>query len=199
MWRGSALATVQVSEPCGLRALVGDALLGAAHGCDRRIGDRQQHDLHEGLPQEPNNDVVDKRAGGIDADHARGDGAEQQRVREFADDGGADQARPEAVGAEAVFHLLQHPRVEQLAHHVAGERGRDDARQQAQDCGEGVLHVVEVRRGQPDGDVERHHGKHGDEKAGEHGAACGFEPVDFGDDVPDDIGDGEEEEGPVGD
>ena len=58
--------------------------------------------------------------------------------------------------------------------------------------------AVEVRSGEPDGDVEGDDREDGDAKAGEHGAAGRLETVDLGEDVADDVGEWEEEERAVG-
>ena len=174
-------------------------LLAAAHPRDGRVGDWEEDDFEQGLPQEADDHVVDELTWRFDADDCRCDGAEQEGVGELADDGGADEACPQAVVPEPVLHFLQHPRVEQLACDVACQGSHDDAWHEAEDRREGFLHVVEVGAGEPDGDVEGYDGQDGDAEPGEDCPAGGFESVDFGEHVAEDVCKWEEEEGAVGD
>ena len=159
----------------------------------------RQHDgLHQGLPHEAHDDVVDKPAHGIHADDRRGDGAKQQSIAELAHHGGSDKARKEALFARALLHRGQRPGVEQLTHQVAGQRGGQNLRHQAKGGGEGLLTLVEISRRQPDGDIETHGRQDGHRKADIDRAPGGFEAIALGEHVADDIGQREQKEGAVG-
>ena len=71
--------------------------------------------------RKPTMHVVDEVFPRADADHTGGDGAEDEGVGELADDGRADQSRPQMLLLRALLHQTSTSGIEQLPDEVTGQ------------------------------------------------------------------------------
>src|SRR5690606_36518929 len=110
------------------------------------------------------------------------------------DEGRADGACPEPAPVGGDLHAGKHDGVGELADEVGDERGGENAGCGVEDAAPGFMAVPRAFGGQGAGKLE---GEHGDGVADEtepDDAAGGLEAVYLGEDVADDVGDGEGEE-----
>ena len=167
-----------------------------------------------GLLEEVDDEVRQRRGGGfvghLDevagedeiADHGavdtapEGDGHDDDRVDELANGGGGDGAGPEHFAAGEHLHFGEHEGVGEFAAPVGDEARDHEAREEAEDGLEGRL-AGPARGGR---EVDDQHAEAGEQRRRQEavpdGAAAAGVAVHFGEDVAEDVGDGEEDLGP---
>ncbi len=136
---------------------------------------------------------VQQGAGGIDASEGQGD--DKNRVHGLADDSGADRARPELAAIGKELQPRHSVRVGEFAGPEGDEAGRKDARDEAEDGGEGLLIAPAGGGRERDNDGADNIQQRGAEEAQPDGAARGGVAVDLGEDVSEDVGYGEKKHG----
>ena len=171
----------------------GIGVLGPLEPVDDQIrqwrGDHLVADL-EGIA---GGDDVQKDADWVDS--AEGQGDNENRVHGLADDGGADRARPELAAVGDELQSRHGVGVGELAGPEGDEAGSEDARDEAEDRGEGLLVLPARGRRQRNDDGSDDVEQRRAEEAQPDGAARGGVAVDLGEDVAEDVGDGKQQHG----
>ena len=134
-----------------------------------------------------------------DADGARRDAAEHQRVAELAGERRPDQPRPQVLLLGALLDQHDHPRVDGLADDEAGQPGHDQLGVGTDDVLEVLLVGVEVRGREVDRHPERQRRQDVHREAEEDRPPGGLESVHLGEHVADHVGQREDDEPAVGD
>lgn len=124
-----------------------------------------------------------------------GDGHDDDRVDQLADGGGGDGPGPEHFAAGEHLHLRHHEGVGEFAAPVSDEARHDQTREEAEDGFKCRL-AGPARSGR---EIDDQHAETGEERGRQKtvpdGAAAAGVPIHFGEDVTEDVGDGEEDLG----
>ena len=173
--------------------VIGVGVFGALEEVDDEIGERRGEDLVGDLEAVAGDDEPHECGCGIVAGEGKDD--DDGRVDGLADDGGAYGASPKPAAACEDFEAGHGVGVGELAGPEGDEAGEEQARKDAEDGDEGLL-IVETGIGGKCND-ERANTPHerGAAEAEPDGAARSGIAVDLGEDVSEDIGDGEEKQG----
>jgi hypothetical protein len=170
----------------------GIGMLGTFEEIDDKVGEWSGENLVDDLEAVVGKDDFTKCGGGIGAEEGEGDN--EGGIDSLANDRGADGTGPEPAAAGAHLEAGHGVGVGELACPEGDEAGREQAGKEAEDGDEGLLVVKGWVRGK--GDDERADAPHegGAEEAEPDRAARSGVAVDLGEDVPEDVGDREEDE-----
>ena len=161
---------------------------------DDLVGNGQHENFDEGLPDESDDDVVDEVVPRRDADDARGNGAEDQRVEKLADDRRPDQARPQVLFLGAFLDGNEDERIEHLPDEIARQACKYEAWHDPDHRFEGFLILVEARHREFDDDEEAHR-RQDDRPEAEIDRTSGrLEAVDLTEHIAEDVSEREQEE-----
>jgi hypothetical protein len=166
-------------------------LFGPFEPVDHQIRERSSDYLVPDFEKIAGGDDVQKDAGGVDA--AEGQGDDESRIHGLTDYGGTNGPSPELAAISQEFEPSQRVGVRELTSPEGDETSSKDARYKAEDCGEGLLILPAGSRWQRDNDRSDNVEKCRAEEAQPDGAARGSVPVDLGEYVCKDIGDGKQQ------
>jgi len=157
-----------------------------------KIRDRSGDYLVTDLQGVAGEDDVDQGAGRINS--AEGQCDNENRVDRLADDGGTDGAGPEPASVGEQLEPRHGVGVGEFAGPEGDEASGQNARDEAEDGGEGLLVMPAWRRWERDDDGSDEIEEGCAEEAQPDGATRGCEAVDLGEDVSEDVGDGEQDD-----
>jgi hypothetical protein len=176
-----------------LMTVEGVGLFGTLEPVDDEVGEGGGEDLVAYLEGVAGDDDVEQGADGIDS--AEGENDDEDGIDGLAYDGGADGAGPELATVGDELEAGHGVGVGELAGPEGDEAGGEDAGDEAEDSGEGLLVAPSRGGGECDDDGSDEVEERRAEEAKPDGSARGGEAVDLGEDVSEDIGDGKEEDG----
>ena len=183
-------------EGKGIEALVAVEGVGSARAfepVDDQVGQGRGQDLVADLESISGGDGIEQSARWDGS--GEGEGDDEGGVNGLADDGGPDGASPEHAAVGEELEAGHGVGVGELAGPEGDETGGEDARDEAEDGGEGLLVLPAGGGGQRDDDGAHEVEQRGAEEAQPDGSPGGGEAVDLSEDVAEDVGDGKEKDG----